>query len=150
MTEKKTLCMQCCQALGSPTHKPESSFLQLKDRGGLFKPSKSVISICQETEKCFQRMLKITDGYLPHCEGVPDAIAVTVLSGINRLKLFEELHSHMFDTPVNSNHILLLVKTICKSYCKVRLYHLGKEETAKVKGKKVRKTFNKLVLFNHQ
>ena len=130
--------------------KPESSFLQLKDRGSLFKPSESVICICEETDKCFQRMLKVTDGNLPHCKGVADAIAITVFGEINHSKLFQELHSHMFDTPVNDNHIFSLIKNICRCYCKVRLYHLGKEATAKASGKKVRKTLNKLVLFNHQ
>ena len=148
--EKKTLCMPCCQALGSATHKPESSFLQLKDRGGLFKPTESVITVCEESEKCFQRMMKVTDGHLPQCKGINDAIAAAVLGEINISKVFKELHSHMFDTPVNDNHIISLIKKISKCYSKVRLYHLGKEATAKLHGKKVRKTLNKLVLFNHQ
>jgi CRISPR/Cas system-associated protein endoribonuclease Cas2 len=75
MTEKKTYCMPCCQALGSSAHKLESSFLLLKDRGSLFKPTESVITVCEETEKCFQRMT-VTDGKLRHCKGIVDGIAV--------------------------------------------------------------------------
>ena len=37
MTEKRTMCMPCCNALGSVNNKPQSSFVQFKDRGGLFK-----------------------------------------------------------------------------------------------------------------
>ena len=143
--------MPCCQALGSSAHKPESSFLLLKDRGSLFKPTESVINVCEETENCFQRMMKVTDGKLPHCKGIVDAIAVSVLGGINHSKVFQELHNHMFDTPVNDNHIISLIKNISKCYYKVRLYHLGKEATAKFDGEKMRKKLNKLVLyFNHQ
>ena len=50
MAEKKMLCMPCSKALGSVNHQPESTFLKLKDRGSLFKPSQSVITICEETK----------------------------------------------------------------------------------------------------
>ena len=150
MAEKKSLCMTCCEALGSVNHKPESSFLKLKDNGSLFKPTQSVVTVCEETEKCFQRMMNVTDGNLPHCMGIADAISTSVLSKLNHSKVFTELNNHMFDTPVNENHIFSLIKLIVKCYCKVRLYHLGKEATARLHGKIVRKTLSKLVLFNHQ
>ena len=67
MAEKKILCMPCCKALGSVNHQAESIFLKLKDRGSLFKPTQSVITICEETEKCFERMMKVSGGNLPHC-----------------------------------------------------------------------------------
>ena len=75
MTEKKISCMPCCKALGSAMHTAESSFLKLKDRGYLFKPTTSVLTVCEETKKCFQRMLLSTGGTLPHCMGISDAIA---------------------------------------------------------------------------
>ena len=50
MAEKKILCMPCCKALGSVNCQAESIFLKLKDRGSLFKPTQSVITICEETE----------------------------------------------------------------------------------------------------
>ena len=62
MAEKKILCMPCCKALGSVNHQAESIFLKLKDRGSLFKPTQSVITISQETEKCFERMMKVSGG----------------------------------------------------------------------------------------
>ena len=61
--------MQCCNALGSRNHPALSKFLAFKDRGGLFKPSSSVIKVCEETEKCFDKMLAATGGNLPHCTG---------------------------------------------------------------------------------
>jgi hypothetical protein len=51
MVQKKTTCCVCHEAVGSREHRCESAFLTLKDRGNLFKPAASVISVC--TEKCY-------------------------------------------------------------------------------------------------
>lgn len=56
LVEKQLLCMQSCNALGSKN---------LKDRERLFKPTQSVIKVCEEREKCFDRMLASTGGNLP-------------------------------------------------------------------------------------
>ena len=62
---KRILCYLCHTALGS-THGPSiSTFVTLKDRGSLFKPSKSVVKVCEETEIRFQRMLQSTTEKLP-------------------------------------------------------------------------------------
>ncbi|CAB4023677.1 Hypothetical predicted protein [Paramuricea clavata] len=57
MVRKQISCMPCSQAVGSIGHPAQGSFLKMKDRGSLFKPTQSVLKICEETEKCFQRML---------------------------------------------------------------------------------------------
>ena len=59
----------------------ESIFIKLKDRSSLFKPTQSVITICEETEKCFERMMKVSCGNLPHCSNISEAIVTAVLSG---------------------------------------------------------------------
>ena len=114
------------------------------------EPTKSVIDVCEETENCFERMLTSTNGKLPQVRGIPDAIATTVLSGIDSANIFKDLDEHMLDTPVTDNHTFSLTKTISQCYSKVRLYHLGKETTEKRDKNKVRKKLNKLVLFKHQ
>ena len=65
MAKKKIVCSTCAESLGSATWLDKSEFMVLKDRGGLVKPSSSVQIICRETEKCFQRMLGVTNGNLP-------------------------------------------------------------------------------------
>ena len=50
---KQTLCTQCCTALGFTKFTTMSSFLTKKDRGGRFKPTRSVITVCEETERRF-------------------------------------------------------------------------------------------------
>ena len=65
MVLKQIMCGLCCDALGARDHHAESRFLRLKDRGGLFKPTQSVIKVCEETERSFQRMIASSGGKLP-------------------------------------------------------------------------------------
>ena len=149
--QQKILCDDCRTALGSQDNTaPSSEFLKLKDSGKLFKPASSVVNICNESEKCFERMLAKNAGKLPHGKGIPEAIATVVLGTLKVSSLFTELDDHMFDWTVDDNHVYKLIKKIVKCYCKVRLYHLGKETTADLSGEKIRKKLNKLVLFKHQ
>ena len=69
ITARNLWCKECCDALGSKQHIAHSLFIEQKDRGGLFKPSVSVIKICEETEVRFQRMLRSTGGKLPRSKG---------------------------------------------------------------------------------
>ncbi|CAB3980294.1 THAP domain-containing 9 [Paramuricea clavata] len=81
--KNKLPCHKCRNVLGSQKIIPSSQFLQLKDRGNLFKPSESVMIVCQKSEKCFQRMLTINAGKLPQGEGIVEAIATSVLAQFN-------------------------------------------------------------------
>ena len=74
--------------------------IKLKDRGGLQKPSASVVSVCLESETCFQRMLKTSGGKLPQGFGVSRSISTAVLSNSANMNLFAELNDHQFDTYV--------------------------------------------------
>lgn len=150
MAKKQTTCFTCSLALGSQKMIAQPSFLTFKDRGGLMKPSESVIRVCSDTEKCFLRLLACSGGKLPINTGIPDAIATSVLHSINASQLFPDLDSHMFDSTVMDNHVFQLIKVVSKCYSKIRLYHLGKETSEKIVGEKIRKKLSKLVLFNNQ
>lgn len=65
MARKKLLCQTCRESLESSTYNNRNSFLQFKNHGGLVKPSKSVEIVCQEVEKCIERMMSVTNGKLP-------------------------------------------------------------------------------------
>ena len=81
-------------------------------------------------------MLAATYGKLPHCKGTVGAITTSVLGSINVSSVFTELDDHMYDSTVDDNHVHGPIKEIISCYCKVRLYHLGKETTAKLSEKK--------------
>eukprot|EP00794_Sanderia_malayensis_P017132 gene17132-18850_t len=95
-------------------------------------------------------MLKSAGGNLPRCMGIPDAIATAVLQGLDMSQIFPDRDTHMLECTVEDNHTFGLVKTVTKCYCKIRLHHLAKEQTAKQSGTKVRKKLSKLILFKHQ
>ena len=91
-------------------------FLELKDRGGLVKPRESVVVVCEETERRFQRMLITTKGTLPLSKGIPGGISLSVLQDLNMSKVFKELNDHMLETSVTDNHLFSLIKNISQSY----------------------------------
>jgi len=149
MIKRRLQCMACENALTDKSGKVHK-FVALKDRGGLHKASDSVVSVCLETEKSFQRLLKLNEGQLPQGFGVSSALASSVLSNCAGLHLFADLHCHQFDTTVDDNHVHCLIKLASSCYTKIRLFHLGKEKTSSITGPKVRKRMSKLILFNHQ
>ena len=77
-------------------------------------------------------MFFATDGKLPKCIGLSDAIAVSVLGYLGSSDIFTELQSHVLESAVDDNYIFQLIHIIVKWYCKVRFYHLGKETTNKI------------------
>ncbi len=82
----------------------------LKDRGGLQKPSPGLVSVCLTTEKCIQRRIRTNGGELPCGRGVTITMVNQVLGDCVDKDLFPHLHSHMFETCVEVNHIHVLVK----------------------------------------
>ena len=56
MMKRRITCITCTQAL--TTTETVHPFVALKVRGFLQKPSSSIVTVCKETEKCFQRLLK--------------------------------------------------------------------------------------------
>ena len=120
--EKQLIRSDCCTTLGSETNKPPSEFLKLKDQGNLQTNTKC-FQICEETEKCFERMLAARKAWKRNyrcncssCIGIMQHCCIICGS-----------HKHMLHTTVENNHIQNLIKRNVKIYCKIRLYHLGKQ-----------------------
>ncbi|CAL9688353.1 unnamed protein product [Knipowitschia caucasica] len=146
--KEKHLCTPCSDALTSDNS--VHPFVLLKNRGGLQKPSEGIISVCKEAERCFQRILRSTSGKIPQGCGLSAAIGKEVLSYTMGKNLFPGLHSHMFDTTVEENHMHLLVKMATSVYCNIRLHHLAKRQTEKITTEIVRHKLTKLIHFHHQ
>eukprot|EP00794_Sanderia_malayensis_P001025 gene1025-347_t len=138
MAEMQLLCKECSNALGSKTHTAQSKFIAFKDRGGLFKPTANVVKVCEEAERCFDRMLASTDGSLPQCTGIPAAISSAVLGSLNLNLVFKDIDQHMKDSALDENHVFLLIKIIVTCYCQIRLNHLAKEANQNLTGPKIR------------
>ena len=146
---KQIGCPECITAL-TKQDAEQPHFVTWKSNGGLVIPSKSVIEICTETEKCIMRMLNMTGGKLPNCKNLLGTISTAVLATCVGSSVFKALDNHMFDTTATNNHIAALIKCCAQSYTHIRLKHHTKRQTDIITGKKVRKQLTKLILFNHQ
>ena len=124
--------------------------VDMKTRGGLIKATNSVIMVCQETEKCFQKIKNVLGGKLPPDFGIDKVICLSVLRNIQVNKFFNDLDTHVMDGSVTDNHVVSLIKTIAVSYSKVRLHHMARESNESIIGKKVRKELSRLVIFKNQ
>ena len=82
--------------------------------------------------------------------GITDAIAKCVLEELPMEHIFPELNYHMMEAAVTDNHVFQLVKTVAKNFCKIRMFHLGREFSAKATGEKVRSKLTRLVVFKNQ
>ena len=65
-------------------------------------------------------------------------------------QIFPELDNNVLHLAVGENHLFQLGKLVCKTYVKIRFYHLGRQKTAEVRGVPIRKNFSKLIHFKHQ
>ena len=113
-------------------------------------PSPSVTAIYLEAEKCVQFMLRSSDGHLPKCAGILQAISSAVMANLSGKPLFPTLDSHMFDTSVDDNHVHTLETTTAECFVKIRLHHLERCATEMAVGTHVRKQLSKLILFKRQ
>jgi hypothetical protein len=148
-------CPTCLEALYSSDDGVCNTmmFVNLKDKGGLIKPSQSVIAVCERTEKCIVRMMASCQGKIPQATGLHlvSTISLTVLAEIGTSKcVFADLTDHMFDSSPESNHVFSLIKLISQCYMKIRMHAIAKKYTEDAIGNKVCKQLTKLVLFKHQ
>lgn len=81
MVKRKIKCVDCQLALkaepvttSAASNNVGNDFMVMKDRGGLIKASSSVIVVCQETEKCFQRMHAAVGDKLPQKQNILSTI----------------------------------------------------------------------------
>ena len=149
MAYKKIVCQECSQSLGSKEHIAESKLIRHLDRGGLFKPTTSVVKVCTEAEKAITQMLLTTNGKLPQGKGIPDAIALSVLWALGNSQIFQELALHCTEFPLDEEyHIYALIKEIVKCYCKIRFHRLAKVDTAQAQGQNMRSRLHNQILFN--
>ena len=114
-------------------------------------PQKDVVRICELTEIKIRRMLKVSDGKLPQGKNIAEGLILSVLTDLDTEKVFVDLDHHMQETGVMENHVGLLIRSVTRSYIKICMHHLAKQNNqAIVKNNRVRKKLHKLVLFNHQ
>lgn len=140
-------CMTCFDKLLSsddvdvPVFHCESSFdlIDLRDRGGLIRPSNCVIQLCKKTEDVIRGLdeKQLCSRSLEH------RIRLSVLNESS--DIFPDDH----ESGLNS-HSLQLTKSIINTYIEVRLHHRASLFTDALQGKKIRSKLTKTILFSNQ
>ncbi|KAM7291915.1 uncharacterized protein ISCGN_025213 [Ixodes scapularis] len=141
-----------CEAAQSRRSSTSQNTCKRKNYGGLTKPSPSTTYICQLAERVVRQQEKVDGGSFPKKGMTADTLTARVmreLSGQLNM-LYPELHEHMFQSAVDSNHFVRLVKCVIGCYIKIRMHHAAKRATMKIAGPNMRKRLTKLILFNYQ
>ena len=147
MTKKQIHCPVCVASLTLQGNDSASDnrleFLLFTDHGGLVKPSESVVTVCQKTEQCIQRMLSCTGGILRQAShDLVECICLAVLSYIGSIIVFHYLNDHMFESTPDSNHVFNLIKVLAQNFAKIRMHSLSKKFSVQISGVKIRKKIN--------
>jgi len=144
-------CLTCAEATVCSQYDSldNSMLLKLRDNGGLTHPSPGTVTVCTEAEKCFKRLAHEKP---PAGRGFMHVLVTNVTEQVlsKSDSVFPELHEHQLETEPQSNHVIELVKRIAREYCKIRLYHWGKQHTTLITGPKIRTNLSKLILFKNQ
>ena len=118
--------------------------IEVKDNGGLTKPSRSVVMICKVTETIVRHAASagISEVNMKQVEH-------KAFQRCLPLDVFHCLHySNRFSLdPFSNDHKTSLIKLIIKEYAKIRLHHLTKEWTRNHQRASQRQRNNKLTLF---
>jgi hypothetical protein len=126
MVKQKVNCTECKLALTEDGKLATTvqkisvgkQFMLFKNHGGL-TASTSVIMVCEETEKCFQRMYATLGDKLPQGSKILSAICIVVLKTVGQ-RSFPTLTEHMFATTPDNNHVFNLVKCLARCYSTIR------------------------------
>lgn len=116
----KIVCESCLKLLTSNTLQTYS-LIGCKDRGGLIVPSHDVVKLCIMCDSV--KMYKNT-GKFTTAKNLLDLLILTVKTKCIGTNLFSE--EHYYDQEPENNHVILLMKAVCKKYFTVRLHHYSK------------------------
>ena len=141
---KNVQCEMCFDRLfaseteSTPNRSP-FDLIELRDNGGLIKPSAAVIQICQRTEHVIRHMNEDDLG----SRMLLERVRATILNDYEAP--FPNDHEIGLDC-----HSLQLTKSVIDKYVKVRLFHKVASSNASTRGKKIRSKLTKTILFSHQ
>jgi DNA transposase THAP9 len=123
--------------------------LEIKDRGGLLRPSHDVVHLCKASESRFRSTMGPFEK--PVIAASLKAVLITdVLRSFIGSSIFSALMDHSTGTEPIRDHRVLLMKTVVDEYLTCRLHHQGKCFTRSIHEQNKRSTLNKTVIFSGQ
>lgn len=149
---KHIKCSTCTENINTMESYHDISLVKCKDfsglGGGLIKPKKDIVLICQIAEKvlasfeCEDR-LRNDNFYIDlmkmSFQKLPNGVFGKIFGDSNP--------AHLFNCPYNRDH---LIKHCLNMYFTIKLFHITKRMTEKQKEILLRQKCNKLVLFKGQ
>lgn len=103
------------------------------------------------TELKIKRMLNINNGKPPAEDNFLKILIHSVTSEYLQKNTFSNIVHDLYENAFGEDmHAKKLIDKIVRAYAKIRLHSLAKKETEKIKGKLVRQTLSKYILFCHQ
>jgi DNA transposase THAP9 len=140
-------CDVCRQLLVALPDDKTGPFLELRDKGGLLKPSADVVSVVHTTEKLF-RMMTACDKPGHQVSHIGRKLETEVMSAIDLSRIFVSVHRADTLNGID-DHITSLVRSIVRFYLDLRKFHLLKNWNIAVAGANVRQCMTKTVLFKN-
>jgi hypothetical protein len=133
-------CEICSSALQSDT---AHELINMKNRGGLKKPSNAVVDVCILTDDILNK--HIQESMTPTKISITEKVTFEVLEFAKTSNIFQDLQETH-----SKEHTYGLITKIASFYCKVKATEIGKKVTERATGSKIRKQLSKLILFKHQ
>lgn len=118
------------------------NLIDIKNFGGLVKPSTIIKKICVEAEKTFRTSSDQNAGDIEHL--IRSAFRYL------DLKMFSSMNDHFINSDPIENHRLIFVKIILHEYFKVRIHHKNVMTLEKNTKSKIRNFYKKLIHFKGQ
>lgn len=153
MTHRILKCPTCIDSMYEDGPGDRNLLLLFRKKwGNLVVPSRDATIVCREVEITLRRVLSLTNNQLPTEANFQHTFILSVYSKLlSYSNLFKCIDKHnMQNLTIDENHVSRLVKSLCLSYYKIRVYNLAKSQSYSIKGNLIRKKLNKLILFSHQ
>lgn len=140
--KNKITCKECIKALLGNSSK--SFLLNIKNQGGIIKPSTYVVKLYRLSETvfiCHENEIKCKKGIISY-------LTVRASLKIQISTLFSSLSVHILDQSPLDNHLLQIVSLIFKTYFTLRLHHHNK--TLSQPTERIRSHLTKTIHFKGQ
>ena len=148
----KLKCSECRELLVDPTNIFSlcCAFFMLRDNGGLIVPSAGVVSVVHSTERHLRSLVPQDKTSVHTLSRLGIKLELAVLNDIDCLNVFGCTTHHTDTAEGIDNHVSSLVRQVVRFYLDIRIFHIAGLWNVEQKGKVIRQSMTKLILFKNQ
>ena len=145
----KLRCTECREHLVDEANSSNCGLIELKNNGGLIKPSAGVVYVVQAAEQNI-RLLVSKESPAHSLSRLGLQLQSAVLRDIDIDKAFDHSKHALESADGLDNHVITLIRKIVAYYIDIRKFHIIKSWNIDQLGTCVRQMMNKNVLFKNQ